>query len=126
MKKLAFAFLPLFLLGCNFAPDAQRPEAPLAAHFKESAGWTPAEPADALPRDGWWRLFHDPELDHLETKLLETNLNLRQALARYDQARATAEAAGSQQYPALSLATGAERIQHHERAFARWYPGLKR
>jgi outer membrane protein, multidrug efflux system len=40
------------------------------------------------PEATWWREFGDPELDGLITRALGANLDLRQAVARVDQARA--------------------------------------
>jgi hypothetical protein len=32
--------------------------------------WKLAEPGDAVPKGEWWRLFHDPILDGLESNAL--------------------------------------------------------
>ncbi|MEI9890602.1 MAG: hypothetical protein WDN45_08400 [Caulobacteraceae bacterium] len=52
--------------------------------------WTPAAPADATARGGWWTVYGDPVLDGLEDQLGSSNNSLASAVARYDQARALA------------------------------------
>src|SRR5581483_5869745 len=45
-------------------------------------------PASGLPRDNWWQVFADPNLDRLEELVRADNFQLAAALARYEQARA--------------------------------------
>ena len=65
--------------------------------------WKQAEPGDAVPKGEWWRLFHDPILDDLESNALAGNQDLRAAVARVDQARAAARLERSQFFPEVSL-----------------------
>ena len=79
--------LPAILAGCAVGPDyhpaAALPAQPLPEKFSDDnptngAIWTVARPAANVPRGEWWRMFNDPELDHIEA-LAQTN---RQAEAQ--------------------------------------------
>ena len=61
-----------------------------AGRRRPSCSTQAAEPAFAhQPYDPrWWRLFEDPVLERLEAAALAGNLDIRQAVARVDQARA--------------------------------------
>lgn len=73
--------------ACSLAPAYAPPAPPQVATYKEDKGWTQAQPADALPRSGWWTVFKDPVLDGLEQKVDASNPTLAQALARYQAAQ---------------------------------------
>jgi len=98
---LSACILLLVTASCAVGPAYQPPDpaqfAPADWH------WKPAEPGDAVPKDGWWNVFHDPVLAGLETNALAGNQNLRAAVARVDQARAAARLTRSQFFPELSL-----------------------
>lgn len=64
--------------------------------------WKTAEPADALTRGEWWKLFADPTLDDLVTRSLAANQDLLAAAARVEQARAAAGIARSHYWPQLA------------------------
>ncbi len=81
---LVAAASTLTLAACAVGPTYHAPiEAPVAVVDADSTivSTQPAEPT-------WWRAFGDPELDSLVERALVANLDLRQAVARVDQARA--------------------------------------
>jgi len=49
--------LTLLLGACSLAPPLKTPVVPTADAYKEIGPWTPAQPADRLPRDSWWTLY---------------------------------------------------------------------
>ena len=57
----------------------------------------------AAPLDRWWEGFRDPVLTRVVQRALDQNLDLAAALARVDQARAGARAAGAQRLPSGDL-----------------------
>jgi NodT family efflux transporter outer membrane factor (OMF) lipoprotein len=87
---------------------------PLADSYKEVAPWTQARPADALPREAWWTLYGDAELDALQLRLIEGSPDLAAALARYDQARAFTDQLRSGLYPTIAGSANAQRIRQSE------------
>ncbi len=101
--------LPLIALlsGCSFAPAYHVPTsaAPPAA-FRIDPGWAPAQPADAVAKGAWWRLFDDPALDALEERLVVTNQNLAAARAAYAQAMATVRADRAALLPSAGVSAG--------------------
>jgi multidrug efflux system outer membrane protein len=112
---LLSACVLLFLAASCAVGPAYQPPAPVQI---APAGWhwKPAEPGDAVPKDGWWNVFHDPVLANLETNALAGNQNLRAAVARVDQARAAARLTRSQFFPELSLdpSMNRERVSGNE------------
>ena len=106
-KAIAFA-LGLALAGsiaaCSVVgPDYQAPATMLEPFHSEGA--VTARPAAAPPLDSWWTGFNDPVLTRIVERTLAQNLDLAAALARVDQARATAEAAGARLLPSGTLET---------------------
>lgn len=102
--------LILILAGCTVGPNYTKPKVPAApsyreappAQFTESAGWKPAQPADATLRGDWWEMFGDAQLSALEIQVPAANQTLRAADANYRQARAAIAINRSNLYPTLS------------------------
>jgi NodT family efflux transporter outer membrane factor (OMF) lipoprotein len=103
------AALTLLVSACSLAPPLKIPEVPTADAYKELGPWTRAQPADRLPRDSWWTLYGNAELDDLQKRLIAGNPTLAAALANYAGARALADQARAGLFPTLGLSAGAER-----------------
>lgn len=102
--------LALALLGgCSMAPAYAPPTTPVPQNYREVAGWTTATPLDTAPRAAWWTVFNDPVLNDLETRAEQASPTLAAALARYDQARATARIESADLYPQISAGGDASR-----------------
>jgi NodT family efflux transporter outer membrane factor (OMF) lipoprotein len=97
------------LSGCSMAPRLTIPDVPTAAVYKEAGPWTPAQPADGLPRGDWWKLYGDADLNALQTRLIEHSPDLAAALARYNQAKALSDQQRSGLFPSLVLGANAQR-----------------
>ena len=107
---LPIAVLFAMLAGCNVGPKYVPPAmtAPPAfkespAQFKESEGWTVAQPQDAALRGKWWGIYNDPELNALEDQLNIDNQNIRQAFENFMEARALVREARSQYFPTVAV-----------------------
>jgi NodT family efflux transporter outer membrane factor (OMF) lipoprotein len=112
MKKrnLILGYGASLLLGaCSLAPPLKTPEIPTAVAYKEIGPWTQAKPGDRLPRDSWWMLYDNAELNGLETRLIAGNPTLAAALANYAEAMALKDQARAGLFPTLGLSTDAER-----------------
>jgi len=105
----AGAALTLLLGACSLAPPLKTPDIPTAAAYKELGPWTQAQPADRLPRDSWWTLYDNAELDELEKRLIDGSPTLAAALANYGQAKALSDQARAGLFPTLSVDAGATR-----------------
>jgi NodT family efflux transporter outer membrane factor (OMF) lipoprotein len=103
------AALTLLVSACSLAPPLKTPAVPTAVAYKEIGPWTQAQPADRLPRDSWWTLYDNAEVDELEKRLIAGNPTLAAALANYAGARALADQARAGLFPTLGLSAGAER-----------------
>src|SRR5882724_6911149 len=82
-SKVRFALAVAVALAagaCSFAPPLKIPAVPIADNYKESAPWTAAQPSDDLPRDAWWTLYGDEELNTLQKRLVENSPDLAAAL----------------------------------------------
>jgi multidrug efflux system outer membrane protein len=86
-------------------PDYVAPTNAVPSEYKsvEPGKWKEGEPLDHLPKGPWWTVFNDETLNALEAEALESNQELNAALARLDQARATARIARSDLLPRLNL-----------------------
>jgi NodT family efflux transporter outer membrane factor (OMF) lipoprotein len=105
---LTASLIALSVAGCSFAPAYAPPVTATPVAFKEMGPWTPAAPADAAPRGGWWAIYRDPVLDDLETQLGSANGSLASAVARYDQARALAAQARAGLFPEIDVGGSAQ------------------
>jgi NodT family efflux transporter outer membrane factor (OMF) lipoprotein len=117
--------LPLLfgLSACSFAPPYEVPTAPVPAEkFQESQEWKVAEPRDAAPRGDWWNIFHDPQLDELETAAGDANQNLKAAFARLQQARADTRIARADLFPQLTAQSSVIRARSSPNS-PRFLPG---
>jgi NodT family efflux transporter outer membrane factor (OMF) lipoprotein len=101
--------LTLTLGACSLAPPLKTPVIPTGDAYKEIGPWTPAQPADRLPRDSWWTLYDSAELDDLQKQLITGNPTLAAALASYAQAKALSDQARAGLFPTLGVSGGVSR-----------------
>ncbi|MCO5054096.1 efflux transporter outer membrane subunit [Thermomonas sp.] len=79
-------------------------------------GWSDAGADAATPErlTHWWQTLGDPVLDRLVTTALERNLDLRQAQARIDEARALRDRVAGGQAPVAAAGAGVTRRRQSE------------
>ena len=99
----------LFASACMVGPTYERPAAATPSAYKAADGWVDAQPADALDRGPWWRLFDDPVLDGLAARVEVSNQNVAAAAAAYAQARALVREQRGSLFPQVTLDGGASR-----------------
>jgi NodT family efflux transporter outer membrane factor (OMF) lipoprotein len=110
----------LLLSGCTVGPNYQRPTAPTAPAFKETAvpvpppnppggGWKQVNPNDSALRPNWWEIYQDPQLDKLEQQVAVSNQTLKASYEQYMQARAAVQYYRSQYYPTVQVGPSATR-----------------
>ncbi len=106
----AVLVLAFGLAGCEVGPNYQPPQATLAPFHNAAA--VDARTAMAPDRlDAWWGGFQDPALTRIVQRALDQNLDLAAAMARVQQARASAQAAGAALLPTIDL-DGQATAQH--------------
>jgi multidrug efflux system outer membrane protein len=86
-------------------PDYHQPTnaAPPAYKAAELGAWKEGRPLDNLPKGNWWELFQDPQLNELEAQAVQSNQELKAAVARVSESRATARVARADLLPSLNL-----------------------
>jgi multidrug efflux system outer membrane protein len=90
--------------GCTLGPDFVKPDMTPPAAYRTDV--MPAVSADELK---WWELFDDPVLYELVTVALENNKDVKIAVSRMDEARASLGFTRADQFPRLDLQGGANR-----------------
>lgn len=98
------------LAGCSLMPTYERPGAPVAAQWPDSAAVAPGASAGArsVPPLAWQDYFSDPTLRQLIDTALANNRDLRVAMLNVAQARAQLGIRQADQFPTLNAAaTGA-------------------
>jgi NodT family efflux transporter outer membrane factor (OMF) lipoprotein len=98
--------------GCLIGPDYERP-LPAAApsvEYKETMGFRPALPRDAIDRGPWWSIYGDPTLDQLAAQVDISNQNLKVSEAAYRQARALIRQDQSLLYPTIGYTGGSQQL----------------
>jgi NodT family efflux transporter outer membrane factor (OMF) lipoprotein len=118
------------LAGCAVGPDYQKPDVALAP-FHNTLDGAPKDAAKPPPPlDRWWTGFDDPQLVAIIERALAQNLDLAASLARVDQARAAAQAAGADLLPTVDANASAtalnQSLQSPLGTLARGAPGYSR
>jgi NodT family efflux transporter outer membrane factor (OMF) lipoprotein len=97
------------LAACSVGPNYVRPPVETPSAYKEAQGWKKAEPQDERPRDNWWEVFNDAQLDALMTQVAVTNQTIKAAEARVREARALTQAARAAFFPIVTANASATR-----------------
>lgn len=99
------------LAGCAVGPNYQRPAVSTPAAYKEAGlgDWKQSTPQDQIAKGNWWEVFGDTTLNELEQQATANNQQLKAAVARVTQARATARVAKAEFFPNLQADPSAER-----------------
>lgn len=112
--------LALAISGCAVGPRYVRPVTEAPPAWKTAVDpkhWQPAAPRDGQPLSAWWDVFNDPLLADLERQALEANQDLRQAIARVEQARATARVSRADLLPTLDVNPSYDHFQRSSSSF---------
>ena len=95
----ALLLIALAIGGCTVGADYRPPDAPRETTFFNAAPIAQRSAAVRDADDHWWTAFGDAKLVELVDLALAQNLDLGQAEARVDQARAQVRAAGAALMP---------------------------
>lgn len=103
--------LAAFLSACAVGPEYQRPLTAVPAQYKAQGlgSWKEGRPLDDVPKGAWWEVFGDEKLNDLECHADAANQEMKAAVARVEQARATARVARGELMPALNADPGWQR-----------------
>jgi len=106
LSRLLLGLAVFALVGCVVGPDYERPSVPLPDAF--TGADATAAVADSVPPE-WWRLFGDPTLDELVATARANNTDIRQAVARIEEADANLRAVHAALFPEIDLSGNANR-----------------
>jgi outer membrane protein, multidrug efflux system len=111
-RNFAVFLLCVLLTGCMVGPNYKKPVVPVPPAFTgasatsaNSSGQNPIAYAD------WWKVFHDPVLDDLESQADAANRDIKIAVAHLDQAAAVTKATRSQLFPTVGAGFSASRTR---------------
>jgi multidrug efflux system outer membrane protein len=85
-------------VGCTVGPNYKRPTTMVPANFR-APDPLPAAQADSIADVKWFEVFKDEKLQDLVRRALQRNYDLRDAVARVEEARASLGITRSNQYP---------------------------
>src|ERR1700747_500976 len=86
-----------FATGCTVGPNYHRPAVQVPQSFR-APDPLPAPQAESLADLKWWEVFKDEKLQELTRTALVQNYDLRDAVARVEQARANLGVTRSNQF----------------------------
>ncbi len=90
----------LTCVSCSVGPNFKLPEVLMPSKWKNGGKTSTAD----IPIPGeWWKLFGSAELNRLEERAMENNLQLRSALARVETARALVGVQQAAWFPYLNM-----------------------
>src|SRR5580692_10229900 len=95
---LALAAVAALFSGCTVGPNYKRPQVSVPASFRAPKPLPEAQAA-SLAELKWFEVFRDPHLKGLIKVALVQNYDLRDAVARVDEARANLGITRSNQFP---------------------------
>ena len=113
-RLLLLALLALAAGGCAVGPNYHPPTVSAPTHWSEPlAGGETNAPVSLT---AWWNNFHDPELDSLVNRAVQSNLDLHIAQARVREARAQYGIAAANLWPSANVSGSYARTEtsHHQ------------
>ena len=105
---LAAALALPWLAGCRMGPDYRRPDLTSPASYRDQPT---ASQAASLADQPWWTVFGDEVLRQLVAQAIASNLDLRAAVWRIEQARAGVTVARSAALPQAGYQGGGARMR---------------
>jgi multidrug efflux system outer membrane protein len=98
---IGIAVAAVTLAGCTVGSNYKRPQIAVPASFRAPEP-LPESQAASLADLKWFEVFRDPQLDDLIKVALVQNYDVRDAVARVDEARASLGITRFNQYPQVS------------------------
>jgi NodT family efflux transporter outer membrane factor (OMF) lipoprotein len=106
--------LAMALGGCAVGPDYVRPRLDTPNTFVGSADLATHQAAQPVDLTRWWEGFHDPLLTSLVKEAEDNNLDVAQAIARLDQAKAALHATTAALLPSGGAQADVGRVNSSE------------
>jgi len=106
-RRILLVVAAAALAGCTVGPNYTRPAIAVPQSFRAPEP-LPATQAASLGNVKWFEVFKDDKLQELIRTALQHNYDLRDAVARVEEARAEVGITRSEQFPQFSAGGGAE------------------
>ncbi len=103
VKFLAVS-VSIFLSGCTVGPDFKQPVVETLENYRFET-----QAVETMVNLKWWELCDDPVLYTIVSMALENNRDLKIAVSRIEQARATLGFTKADQYPKIDIEAGASK-----------------
>src|SRR5215467_2734939 len=113
------------LSGCMVGPDYQRPALPAPAVFRGADATAASDPA-SLGNLQWFEVFKDEQLQVLIRTALVANYDLRDAVARVNEARANLGITQSEQFPTITASAETTTVRLSENGLTPIAAGVSR
>jgi len=126
MRWLLAAVVVSELSGCMVGPDYQRPVLPAPAAFRGAAETTAPPVPTSLGDLHWFDIFQDEQLQTLIRTALVANYDLRTAVARVNEARATLGITRSEQFPTMAASADITTVRASKNGLTPIPPGVSR
>src|SRR5882762_1149675 len=107
-RTLSLALLVLFFAGCAVGPKYQKPAVVPPADFRQLQPAT----AESLADQAWWQVFQDDALQQLVREAIRNNYDLKIAVIRVEEARASARIAAAPLYPQVGVDGSVDRAKN--------------
>lgn len=110
-RSVAIAFVSALLTACAVGPEYRSPPP-----VETGGGWTEPVTGASAPAEltRWWSALGDPVLERLIDTAVTENLDLRQAAARIDEARALRDRVAGNQAPVVAAGASVTRRRQSE------------
>jgi multidrug efflux system outer membrane protein len=102
LRAIAVLIAAGWLASCTVGPNYQRPVVRIPQNFRVPDP-LPEPQAASLADLKWWEIFRDEKLQDLICAALTANYDLREAVARVEEARANVSVTRSNQFPQLGV-----------------------
>jgi len=109
MKRVLIACMVLLVSGCSGLREYVAPDEPKGSENIDLTFYDDERYQAIEPISDWWHEFDDPILARLVDQSLESNFDIRVAIANLNQARAIAREAGFDRYPTVTSSAAFER-----------------
>ncbi len=119
--------MAITLPGC-VGPKYHKPDlwSPSQYDMHAHAGQAGSQTTPDAPDPSWWKVFNDPTLTSLETRLATQNLDIQRATAQLAQSRAQLLMAGAERFPGLSASGSYTRSQYSTKTLQRILSGISK
>ncbi len=122
--KLLFILFSIAMSGCMVGPQYQKPDSQLSEKWKNSI------PSSSSSNQLWWKGLNQPKLDILIQEALDSNLDIQEAIARYNESVAFLKISDSNLYPTVNFNGAIGKYKQSENAglgiLSQFAPGVER